>query len=163
MEVPVYFHTIPSGTDFSSSTLYATSLHVPNGEKYCKVMGIYHDLPMQLYKQITGWMSTPKTQRLEYYLFLTGLHTVDYAQKSVEEKLLAVCSPLTLDQRSPDWFTMRQFRLADTVTTKILVQKNTVPDAFNVFSEPSPMEYTDLERFSSSWKSCVLKSVVRSQ
>lgn len=79
--------------------------------------------------------------------------TDEDTEKSMEAKILHTCRPLTLDQRSEDWFTLRQFILMATDTTKLLLQQSAVADAFNFVSEASPSQESDTERFSSPCQS----------
>lgn len=107
----------------------AIAICLPNGEKFCKVVRLYHYLPPRVNKRVRTCLSCPRPAPVHYYLFDNGeVYTV---KKVMEETLQRSCRPLTLGHPCGYWFTLRNFRLSASVTADLLLPS---PEMYTAFS-----------------------------
>lgn len=78
----------------------------------------------------------------------------DLYLKNAETQLLSTCRPLTLDQRTVDLFSLRQFRLTASTSTHCLQRDRTVLSSLQIRSNARHVEETDevaMNNLASSW------------
>lgn len=113
------FHVRKNDSGSYVSTVEATAVRLPNGEKFCKLLRFHHDLPPHVNKRMRCWLSSERSAPVDYHVLDNGdAFTVKNAMENI---LHRSCTPLTLGQRCGDWFTLRQFLLTASPTGDLML------------------------------------------
>lgn len=107
----------------AASRMQATAILIPNGHDFAMDTPFYHCLPAALSRRLNVWIAAPRNTSTCTHLLHSRIHEGNDTLKSTGVTLLQHCKPITLDQCTAKWFTLRQFILTSSASTGLLIGK----------------------------------------